>query len=107
MSRGWSRHEWTAVPGDGLDLGECRRGRSQRQWDEGDQHRESLTRRKRAQGTDSGGRLWLSTLVVSGLSPGRERLRRKALAQRSDREWTQPWTSLPQSCPHCSGTLTA
>ena len=71
MSQGWSRHEWTAVPGDGLDLGECSRGRSQREQDEGDQHRESLTRRKRAQGTASGGRLWLSALIVSGLSPGR------------------------------------
>ena len=32
-------------------------------------HSEPLTCRKRAQGTDSGGRLWLSSLIVSGFSP--------------------------------------
>ncbi|CAI9154846.1 unnamed protein product [Rangifer tarandus platyrhynchus] len=36
LHRGWSRHEWTAVPGGGLDSGECRQGRSQREQDEGD-----------------------------------------------------------------------
>ena len=34
-------------------------------------HSEPLTRRKRAPGTDCGGRFWLSSLIVSGLSPGR------------------------------------